>query len=84
MACVASRVEICKEIKPMPPITRAELIAHIRATAERMAQTAQLMQQYDGPQHIAERGREMESAARMAHGWADGIAADGPPDVHEA
>lgn len=66
------------------PISLPELIAHIRATAERMAQTARLMQRCDGPQHIAEHGREMESAARIAHGWADGIEADGPPDVHEA
>lgn len=49
-----------------------------------MAKTAQLMQCYDGPQHIAEHGREMEGAARIAHGWADGIEADGQPDVHEA
>lgn len=60
----------------MHPITHPELIAHIRATAERMAQTAQLMQRYDGPQHIAEHGRQMEGAARIAHGWADGIEQD--------
>lgn len=57
----------------MTPITRAELIAHIRATAERMAQTAQLMQYYGGLGEIAQHGRQMEGAARIAHGWADGI-----------
>lgn len=68
----------------MTPITRAELIAHIRATAERMAQTALLMQYYGGLGEIAQHGRQMEGVARIAHGWADGIEADGPPDVHEA
>ncbi|MDO4705737.1 MAG: hypothetical protein Q4A98_05965 [Comamonadaceae bacterium] len=57
----------------MHPITRAELIAHIRATAERMAQTALLMQYYGGLGEIAEHGRQMEGASRIVHGWAEGI-----------
>lgn len=73
-----NKLETAKPKTAKPP-SKSALAKRVRRVAALMQKLGADMDYYGGFGEVGQHGREMQGAARIALGWADGMEAEPPP-----